>query len=303
MQLVDTQLHGPRRIFARRHGCLVKLFYIAFVLFMIPVFTCGLSLVAYLVFPPDHIDILVMGLDSRPGDGQISRSDSIMLLGIDPSQLQVSLLSVPRDLYMNVPGYGLQPVNTVNMLGEMEQSGSGTVLLGATFLENFGIEPERYIRLDFNGFVELVDAVGGISIYVDRAIVDNAYPSADGGVISVRFDSGLQYMDGQRALIYARTRHADDDYRRAERQQQVLMALAGRLANPVHWPAVFQVMNQSLDTDLTLWDTIMLTPPVILNAGRFEQFVIDRDYIAGTADGHAVPNYPLIAPWLQARFD
>jgi anionic cell wall polymer biosynthesis LytR-Cps2A-Psr (LCP) family protein len=110
-------------------------------------------------------------------------------------------------------------------------------------------------------------------------------------------------MDGQRALIYARNRHADDDYRRAERQQQVLIALAGKLTNPVYWPSVFQVINRSMDTDLTPRDMVMLAPPLILNAGRFEQLVINRDYIAGTADGHAVPNYPLLAPWLQGRFD
>jgi LCP family protein required for cell wall assembly len=295
----DTQPHSPRR----RNGCLTKLFLVIFCLFMMPVFLCGLSLVTYLLFPQPHLDILVMGLDSRAGQGMVSRADSIMLVGIDPPLLRVSVLSIPRDMHIEVPNYDLQPINTINMLGEMEQPGSGPALLSASIAQNFGVRPERYVRLDFAGFVELVDAVGGLMIYVDRVIVDDAYPVAEGGVISVRFESGLQYMDGERALIYARTRHADDDYRRAERQQQVLAALAGRLANPLNWLRVWSVLAQRLDTDLTLWDMATIAPPVLLNVGRFEQLVINRDYIVGTAGGYAVPDYARLAPWLQGRFD
>jgi LCP family protein required for cell wall assembly len=270
---------------------------------MTPIFLCGLSLVAYLLFPPPQIDILVMGLDSRAGQGMVSRSDSVILMGVDPARLRVSLLSIPRDLHIEVPNYGSQAINTINMLGEMEQPGSGAVLLSASLVQSFGVHPERYVRLDFAGFVELVDAVGGVMIYVDRVIVDDAYPAENGDVMSVRFESGMQYMDGERALIYARTRHSDDDYRRAERQQQVLSAVAGRLANPVNWPGVLSVLAQRLDTNVTLWDMATLMPPVLLNGGRFEQLVINRDYIVGTAEGYAVPDYARIAPWLQERFD
>lgn len=297
--LPDTQPRRPRR----SSGCRTRLFFIVFGLIMTPVFLCGLSLVAYLLFPPPQIDILVMGLDRRAGQGAVSRSDSVILVGVDPARLRVSVLSIPRDLHLEVPNYGMQSINTVNMLGEMEQPGSGPALLSASIAQNFGVRPERYIRLDFAGFVELVDAVGGVMIYVDRVIVDNGFPTEGGDVISVRFESGLQYMDGERALIYARTRHADDDYRRAERQQQVLSALAGRLANPVNWPRVLSVLAQRLDTNMTLWDMATLAPPVLLNAGRFEQLVINRDFILGTAEGYAVPDYARIAPWLQGRFD
>jgi LCP family protein required for cell wall assembly len=278
-------------------------FLIIFGLFIVPVFVCGLSLVVYLLFPPPHLDILVMGLDSRAGQGMVSRADSIMMVGVDPALLRVSVLSIPRDLHIEVGNYDLQPINSINMLGEMEQAGSGPALLSASIAQSFGVRPERYVRLDFTGFVELVDAVGGLMIYVDRVIVDDAYPAAEGGVISVRFESGLQYMDGEHALIYVRTRHSDDDYRRAERQQQVVAALAGRLANPLNWPRVWSVLAQRMDTDLTVWDMATLAPPVLLNAGRFEQLVINRDYIFGTAGGYAVPDYARLAPWLQGRFD
>ena len=270
---------------------------------LVPVFLCGLTLVFYLVFPPPQTDILIMGVDSREGDGWLARADSIMLVGINPAQLRVSLLSIPRDLSIDTPGYGIQRINTVNMLGEMEQAGRGTTLLAEAIQQSYGVSIERTVRLNFNGFVELIDAVGGITIDVERAIVDDLYPTADGGVMTVRFESGVQHMDGERALIYARTRHSDDDYRRAERQQQVVSALLGKLANPLYWPAALSVLNRAVETNLTLWDMIRLAPPVILNRGRFEQLVIDRDKITATAEGVAIPDYDQIKSWLMGRFD
>lgn len=300
---LDTQPIRPVRPISpyrpRRLGC----GWILFAAVMIPVFLCGLTLVFYLVFPPARVNILVLGVDGRGAEGYVSRTDSIMLLGIHPAQLRASLLSIPRDLFIDVPNYGMERINTVNVLGEMEGEGKGPPLLASALQQTFNISVDRYIRLDFQGFVELIDAVGGVTIDVERAIVDDAFPTEEGGVISIRFDPGLQQMDGERALIYARTRHADDDYQRASRQQQVMSALLSRLINPLRWPAALSVLNRYTDTNLTLWDMLMLAPPVALNRGRFEQLVIDRDYIVGTAEGYAVPNLDAITPWLEGRFN
>lgn len=290
----------PRR---KRRGCTGRALLLAFFALMLPVFVCGLGLVAYLVFPPPHVDILIMGLDSRPGEGMLSRTDSVLLMGIDPAHLRVSLLSIPRDTFIEVPGYGSQRINTINLLGEQEAPGRGVTLLADSLQQSFGVRPERFIRLDFAAFKELVDAVGGIAVDVERTIVDDLYPTEDGGVMSIRFDSGVQYLDGERALQYARTRHADDDYRRAERQQQVISALVGRLINPLRWPAVLGVLSRHMDTNLTLFDMVQLAPPALLSGGRFDQLVMNRDYLLGTAGGNAVPDYEKIKPWLAGRFD
>lgn len=287
----------------RRGGCRRNLPILIALAFMLPIFSCGMLLVLYLVFPPPQTDILVLGLDSREGEGWVSRADSIMLVGINPSLLRVSLLSIPRDLSINVPDYGMQRVNTVNMLGEMEEVGGGSSLTAAGIEQSFGVSVERTVRLDFAGFVALIDAVGGVTIEVETVIVDDAYPTADGGTMSIRFESGVQHMDGEHALIYARTRHASDDYQRATRQQQVVSAVLGKLANPLNWPAALGVLNRTLDTNLTLWDMMTLAPPVFLSGGRIERFVIDRDSITTTAEGVAVPNYALITSWLEGRFD
>lgn len=282
----------------RRRGCCLPLLALAAAL----LFGCGLLALAYALFPPPRANILIVGVDSRAGEGYQGRADSIMLLGIYPGQLRVSLLSIPRDLFINVPGYGMQRINTVNLLGEQQAAGQGTALLAQAIAQNFGIRIDRYARLSFDGFIELIDAVGGVTVEVERALVDHAYPDGQGGVISVRFDAGAQEMDGERALIYARIRHPDDDYRRAARQQQVLSALLSRLVNPSRWPAALSALNSALDSNLSLWDAITLAPPVALTRGRFEQLVIDRDYIQGTASGSAVPNYAALDDWLNGRF-
>lgn len=261
-----------------------------------------MSLVLYIVFPPQPLNILILGLDAREGEGFGTRADSIIVMGVNARQLRVSVLSIPRDLFLDVPNYGMQRINTINVLGEQAQQGGGSALLRASIEKNFGVQVDRYARLNFEMFVALVDAVGGVSIDVERVIVDNAYPTGVGdGVMQVRFESGIQTMDGARALIYARTRQSDDDYRRAERQQQVLAALAKKLANPLHVPAVLNILTRYVDTDLSLWDLALAAPPVLLNAGRFDQLVINRDYILGTQAGYAVPNYPLVDAWLRGR--
>ena len=275
----------------RYFPCLVLLFGLPFLLCM-----CSFALAP-------HTDILVLGVDSRPGEGWVARADSVILVGIDPRRFNLTMMSIPRDLSIDVPGYGLQRVNTVNMLGEMEEPGRGPALTAAGIKQSFGVMPDKYVRLDFNGFVRLIDAVGGININVENPISDYAYPTEDGGTIPVEFPAGVQHMDGERALIYARTRHADDDYRRAERQQQVISALLGKLILPFNWPAVVATLSQAVDTNVNVVDMALLAPTVVINGGRGEHLVIDRNYITGTADGTAVPDYARIAPWLETYFE
>lgn len=270
---------------------------------MTPVFICGATLLLYVVFPPPPLDVLVLGVDARPGEGYITRTDSIMLLGLKPAQLRASMLSIPRDLFIDVPGYGAQRINTINVLGEQEGEGQGVTLLEQSIESSFGVTVDRYARLNFQGFIALVDAVGGVTIDVERMIVDDLYPTEDGGVMTLRFDAGVQTMNGERALQYARTRHADDDYQRAHRQQQVFSALLGKLANPINWASAVSVLNQYVDTNLTVIDMAIYAPNVLLNLGRFDQLVIDRDYIVGGAEGQALPNYDALNPWLNDRFE
>lgn len=285
----------------RRRGCVWQGFIVALAAFACLLLSCGASVLAYIVLPLPPVNVLVLGLDTRDGEGFTTRTDSIMLLGVNPSRLDAALVSFPRDLFINVPGYGAQRINTINVLGEMEGRGQGPELVRRSIGLSFGVQPTHYVRLDFRAFERLVDAVGGVTIDVERLIVDTAYPTENFGTTTVRFEPGRQHMDGARALIYSRTRHSDDDYRRAARQQQVVNAFARRLVNPIYWPAVTLVLVDAIDTDLGPLDIFTLAPGLLLNIGSLDQLVIDRDFIR-PGEGGAVPDYDRLIPWMQARF-
>ena len=297
-----TYAHAPRPPAPRgRRGCVAQGFIVVLAAFAFLLLTCGASVLAYVVLPPPPVNVLLLGLDAREGEGYQTRTDSIMLLGVNPSRLSASLVSFPRDLFINAPGYGSQRINTINVLGEMEAGGQGPELLKRSISLSFGVEPTNYVRLDFRAFERLIDAVGGVTIEVERLIVDSAYPTENFGTMTVRFEPGRQHMDGERALMYARTRHTDDDYQRAARQQQVVNAFARRLVNPIYWPGVTAVLVDAIDTDLGPLDLFTLAPGLLINLGGLDQLVIDRDMIR-PGEGGAVPDYDRLNPWMQERF-
>ena len=291
----------PVRRPQRKQGC-VRWLLLAGMILAFMMLACGGLTLGYLLLPPPPMDILVVGMDSRGNEGAVARTDSIMVINVDADRVKVSVLSIPRGLFVNVPNYGSQMINTVNFLGEVDQAGTGMALLSQTIQQNFGIEIDGYIRMDFAGFEAMVDAVGGVDIDVEYIVEDYAYPTHDYGTIQVRFDTGWQWMDGERALIYARTRHGDDDYRRAERQQQVLAAFVSRSVNPLAWGRILFALNQSVETDLPLWDMMMIAPTSFFSAGRFNQLVINRDDILAGTNG-PIPDYNKIAPFITENFD
>ncbi len=294
-----------RRSGSCQSGCLWLLLG-GLIALSIPIFLVGLGLMLYFLFPPGPQNVVLMGLDARPGEGFTARTDSIMIAGVQPDSLDFSLLSIPRDLFINTPGYGMQRVNTVNVLGEMEAAGRGGSLLQETLANSLGIRIDGYVRINFDAFVNFVDALGGIDVDVPGTIVDYEYPTEDYGTTTIRFEAGWQHMTGEQALAYARTRHADDDYRRAERQQQVVMGSARAALNPLNWlrlPGAIAIFMQSVDSNLTLGDFLRMTPPVLFDAltDSIDHRVIDRDVITLSPEGYAVPDYAALAPWIDAH--
>jgi LCP family protein required for cell wall assembly len=299
---LPTAFHHQRRR-RQRLGCILG----CALMILAPLGCISVFLLGYILFPPAPLDMVILGMDARPGQGMLTRTDSVMVLNITPGRAKVSLLSIPRDVFISVPGYGEQRINTINVLGEQESPGSGgPALVKASLGESFRIGVERYVRLDFSGFVALIDAVGGVDIDVPKRIVDYEYPTPEGGIITIEFQPGRQHMDGERALQYARTRHQDDDYRRAERQQQVLDAVIKKLADPrsaVRWPQVLAAVWSHADTDLTAWDIIKSAPALVVGWPNRDTRVIDREDLVGTSGGYAVPNYDQLMPWISDRFD
>jgi LCP family protein required for cell wall assembly len=176
---------------------------------------------------PDQIHILLLGADARPTDSEPTRTDAMILVRLDRTKGRASMLSLPRDLwvtYANDAGSGR--INAAYGVGERTfGSGGGGALAEATVGQLLGLKIDYFVMVNFQGFEHFIDRLGGITIDAPEAIHDPAYPTDDYSTIEVRFRKGPQRMDGERALIYARTRHADSDFGRNQRQQLVLMAI------------------------------------------------------------------------------
>lgn len=181
----------------------------------------------------DRVTVLLMGVDNRPGQ-TVSRTDSIMVITLNPADGSMGMLSLPRDLLVTVPGFGdVVKINMVHVLGEIRQyQGGGPELLKETVEDLIGYPIDYYVRMNFDGFRQVIDLIGGIEIDVAREIRDDKYPDENYGYDPLYIPAGRQNMDGALALKYARTRHGDSDYQRAGRQQQVIMAVRDKLTQP-----------------------------------------------------------------------
>lgn len=214
---------------------------------------------------PGRMNILLIGVDTRTSDySRATRSDAIGVLGINFGDRTAQLLSIPRDLYVSVPGLEAQNVrqgriNIAYSYGELYgYPGGGPALMTDSVAQNFGLRIDRYVVINFSAFENAVDAIGGIDIDVPRAIYDPKYPTdVRGQTMVVSIPAGPVHMDGATALIYARTRHQDSDFGRMRRQQQVLMAVRDKLLSPEvlpHLPSLAQVVFTSVRTDMSLAD-------------------------------------------------
>jgi LCP family protein required for cell wall assembly len=210
------------------------------------------------------LSILLLGVDRRADESGPTRSDSMILLGSQPDGQGAALLSIPRDLWVDIPSVGEQRINTALFFGhEAADAGAGPRLAVRTVQQALGRPVDRYLLLDFATFVAAVDVLGGVEIDVPAPIVDTEYPTPDYGITTVRFEPGVQTMDGERALTYVRTRHSDGDFSRSMRQLQLLQALAGRAVQPQTWPRLpelLRVLRAGVITDLTPGDGLALLP-------------------------------------------
>jgi LCP family protein required for cell wall assembly len=180
--------------------------------------------------------ILMMGLDKRPDEkGTAFRTDSMIIVSIDPHTHSIGVLSVPRDLYVSMPpdkaigSYGYQRINSAYTIGELVKPGYGPQLAVEAVQYNLGIRINSYLVYDFNAVIGAIDAIGGVDIDVAQPIDDPYYPNMYYGYDPLHIPAGHIHMDGALALKYARTRHETDDLDRARRQQQVMMAVRAKV--------------------------------------------------------------------------
>jgi len=265
----------------------------------------------------DRINILLLGIN-RPKDAKAwgYLTDTIMIVTIDPANTTAGMLSIPRDLQLPIPGDGEDRINTANVVGETGgYPGGGPALLKRTIEANFGVPIDYYIMVDFNGFAKIIDAVGGVDIYVEKTLHDTKYPDPlpidPYHYTTIHFDPGLQHMDGARALQYARSRMSTTDFDRADRQQELLKAIRDKalgLGLITKLPALAASMRGNFKTDMALEDMIQLAslaPQV--DMGSLKQVVLGKPYVYGykrPSDGASIqlPKWDLIEPVLADLF-
>lgn len=256
-------------------AALIALFYWQFAAAVAPLIVADARPFPPINPPATGVNVLLIGVDERPDHPEEGvRSDTLIVVHLDTVGRRVSLLSIPRDTRVDVRDIGPAKINVAyghgyaaarKLYGEETTPAQGGMALAAETVGQFLNLPIHYTaQINFEGFARVIDALGGVTIDVPRRIVDDAYPTPDFGTVRVEFEPGPQRMDGARALIYARTRHADSDFGRAERQQQVIRAIVDELRarGPIGAALLLPALGQALDGAFTT--TMPLSRPDML---------------------------------------
>ncbi|MBN1138487.1 MAG: LCP family protein [Anaerolineae bacterium] len=280
---------------------------------------CGMGVVlSPSVLLPGHgsqTNLMLLGIDRREGTSWAYRTDTILIVTVGAGSGMTGILSIPRDLQVEIPGYGQDRINTANVFGYREEDpDAGPALLKATIEGNFSIPIDGYLMIDFDAFVQMVDALGGVDVDVPETLHDTRYPDprpADPYAFkTVHFDAGWQHMDGARALEYARSRMSTTDFDRAKRQQLILLAIRKKASSArgiARWPSVAAAMMAGIKTDLNAGDLLGLALLAArTDPSNIQQVVVEYPLVTGyeRADGAAVqlPNWDLIKPVIEGLF-
>lgn len=278
----DTRPSLPN-VKRRRFGCSRYAIWIALLL-------------ALYFLAPLRANVLVLGVDRAIEGTAIGRSDTMILLGIQPLTGQVNMLSIPRDLWVLIPGHGESRINSAHSWGEGAALGGGPQLAVATVRQNFDVNVGYTIRVRMEEFAEVIDALGGIEITLEQSAA--GYPA------------GAHHLDGTQALAFVRNRDGDDFYRQ-QHQQIFIMAVAKKLINPLNWlqlPAALIELTQAVDTNIPIWSwpRLLFAGLRAVLFGGIDAVVLPREAVTPwVTDGGAqvlLPNWELILPIVRELF-
>jgi len=258
--------------------------------------------------PAGVINLLVLGTDQQ-AINSLGRTDVIVIVSVNPDIPSVSLLSVPRDFYAWIPTHGYDKINTAFVYGERgKYPGGGPGLIKATIEYNFGIPIHYYARVGFDGFIKIVDALGGVDVAVECPLSDTfPDPSSPTGQTDVDWMPGIHHLDGKHALWYARSRWSTSDFDRNRRQQQVLRSMYQQVLTLDIIPKIPQVwgaLKETVATDLGPTDLIYLANigsklDMMNIKSRFVGRSVVRSWTAPNGGAVLVPDDALLGPLVE----
>ena len=227
--------------------------------------------------PRGQVNILLLGSDQRPYTGGF-RTDTILLLTVNPAQGNINLTSFPRDLYVYIPGWTVHRINTAFGQGDFEA-------LATTMEYNFGVRPDYYFLINFWSFKEVIDSLGGIDVKIGKDFCDHR---DDWGTFCVS-QGPVYHMDGETALWYVRARYSTSDFDRGRRQQEVILAGIEKLIS-IHAISkaaeLYEIYRDSVTTNMEFDDMLRMLPM----AGSFSNLENIHHYYIGREQ---------VTPWVN----
>lgn len=193
----------------------------------------------------DKTVVMLMGVDEREGD--VGRSDTLMIATLDPKKKKAAILSIPRDTRVKIQGHGFDKINAAYAYG-------GHKLTQSTVENLLGVEMEHYVLINVNAFTKIIDAIGGVDINVEKRMYYED-PWDDNGGLVINLYPGQQHMDGKTAITYVRYRDEEGDIGRIARQQKFMQAVMDKLTSPAiipRIPAIIGEVVDCIDTDLSV---------------------------------------------------
>lgn len=220
-----------------------------------------------------RINLLLLGIGGAGHDGPYL-SDTIIIASFDLQNKKIALLSIPRDLVVNIPGYGWRKANAASAYGEESNPDDPTKLARETLSKTFQIDLPYAVRVDFDAFRETIDDLNGVKINVENWFIDEKYPADDYKYQTMEFKKGWQIMDGETALKFARSRHGlcpdnpycgeGSDFGRSKRQQLVIKAAKDKILsintilNPSQIKKIIKGLDEHITTNLEMWEIVRL---------------------------------------------
>ncbi len=238
----------------------------------------------------ERVTVLLLGIDERKQETGPFRTDTMLVLTIDPIAKTAGILSIPRDLWVQIPAMETDgKINTAHFLGDAyNYPGGGPALAVDTVKQELGLPIDYYVRFNFDSFEKVVDAIGGVEICVAETIDDPLYPALDNySYDPLHIDAGCQPMKGALALKYARTRHSGTDFDRAKRQQQVILAIRDKVIRQdllpqlvAQAPSLLDTLQYAIKTNLTLDQMIQLAKLATqIDPKNIKQATIDENMV------------------------